>query len=125
MIKPRQKRLSLFISFLLMAFVFCQGMAQAGTLSSLLLASKQAGMASCHEMGIGPDQLASPTDCQHLDKAADTAGQPPLADYQAPVLIAFLLLPVEAPTSLQLAVVSPPDPASDPPLPIRFQRFRE
>lgn len=125
MTKPLRKRLSLFISFLLMAFVFCQGMAQAATVASVLPASMHADMAACHEMGASQDHLASPTDCQHLDKATDTAGQPLSADYQVPVLIAFLLLPLEAPTSLQLAAASPPDPSSDPPLAIRFQRFRE
>lgn len=74
MTKLQRKRLSLFISFLLMAFVFCQGMAQAAAVASLLPASMHADMASCHEMGVGQGHLASPTDCQHLDKAADTAG---------------------------------------------------
>lgn len=126
MTKPQRKRLSLFISALLMAFVFCQGMAQAASAGAALPPTMKSGMASCHDMSADAD-LAKPcpTDCQHLDKASDNSGQLLSALDPAPVLIAFLLLPVEAPTRLQLAVTSPPDPTSDPPLPIRFQRFRE
>lgn len=126
MTKTLRKRLSLFISFLLMTFVFCQGMAQAATVASQLPQKPSPVMASCHEDMAGTSQGVSgcPSDCQHLDKALDSFGQVLSFDY-VPVLIGLLVWPsADETVSLPSMALSLPDPASDPPLAIRLQRFR-
>lgn len=127
--KTLSRRLVTAISFLMVALVFCQGMAQAAMVGTALPAAPMAGM-TCHETGMAgmkgmPAKAGCAADCQHLDKATDSVGQLPSALDHTPILIGFLLAPVDAPISLRLAATWPPDPASDPPLPIRFQRFRE
>lgn len=126
MANPLRKRLSLFISFLLMTLVFCQGMAQAAVVASQLPQKPSPVMASCHEEMASTSQGASgcPSDCQHLDKALDSFGQVLPLDF-VPVLIGFLAWPSADETVLLSRLASsPPDPASDPPLAIRLQRFR-
>lgn len=126
MTKPLRKRLSLFISLLLMTLVFCQGMAQAAVVASQLPQKPSPVMASCHEdmASTSQDAAGCPSDCQHLDKALDSFGQVLSLDY-VPVLIGFQVWPsADETVSLPSLASSPPDPASDPPLAIRLQRFR-
>lgn len=121
-----RKRLSLFISLLMMAFVFCQGMAQASVVAAALPQAREMAVMSCHDGGgsAASDVADCPGDCQHLDKAVDSGGHVPSALDYVPVLIGMLLPPVDASLSRPLLAFSPPDSSSDPPLTIRFQRFR-
>lgn len=121
---PLTKRLAFVISFLMMAFVFCQGMAQAAVVASQMPQERSAGMMSCHDEVAGSaSAMECPSDCQSLDKALDSFGQVLATLDYVPILIGILLLPTEEP-SPRFAALSPPDTSSDPPLAIRFQRFR-
>lgn len=123
MTKNLTKRLALFISFLMMVFVFCQGMAQAAVVASQLPQERSAGTMSCHDDVAGTTSgMECPSDCQGLDKALDSSGQVLATLHYVPVLIGILLPTAES--SARVAALSPPDSSSDPPLAIRFQRFR-
>lgn len=122
--KNLTKRLAFVISFLMMAFIFCQGMAQAAVVASQLPQERSAGMMSCHDEIAGTASgMECPSDCQSLDKALDSSGQILATLNYVPVLIGMLLLPTDEP-SPRFAALSPPDPSSDPPLAILLQRFR-
>ncbi|MFZ5562297.1 MAG: hypothetical protein ACOY41_12385 [Pseudomonadota bacterium] len=122
--KNLTKRLAFIIGFLMMSFVYCQGMAQAAVVASQLPQERSAGMMSCHgEVANTASGMDCPGDCQSLDKALDSFGPVLAAPDYVPVLIGILLLPTDEP-SPRFAAPSPPDPSSDPPLAIRFQRFR-
>lgn len=126
--KTLRKRLSLFISFLLMTFVFCQGMAQASVVASQLPQKPSPVMTSCHDDMASASQGAAsgcPSDCQHLDKALDSFGQVLATLDYVPILIGLLVWPSADETAASPSLAfSPPDPTSDPPLAIRLQRFR-
>lgn len=126
MTKTLRKRLSLFISFLMMAFVFCQGMAQATVVASAMPQDHEMAMMACHDGGgSAASKVADcPSDCQHLDKAVDSGGHVLSALDYVPVLIGILLPPVDESSSRPMLAFSPPDSSSDPPLTIRFRRFR-
>lgn len=122
--KNLTKRLAFVISFLMIAFIFCQGMAQAAVVASGLPQERSA--MSCHDEAGSPaaDAAVCPSDCQSLAKALDSFSQVLSALDYVPILIGILLLPADESSSYRLAALSPPDPSSDPPLAIRFQRFR-
>lgn len=121
---PLTKRLAFVISFLMMSFVYCQGMAQAAVVASHLPQERHVGMMSCHdEVADATSGMECPSDCQSLDKALDSFGQILATLDYVPILIGILLLPTNEP-SPRFAALSPPDTSSDPPLAIRLQRFR-
>ncbi len=93
--------------------------------ASALPQTSSAGMMSCHDEGKGaaPSAIKCPSDCHSQGKALDSFGQILATLDYVPVLIGILLLPSDESSSHFIAL-SPPDPSSDPPLAIRFQRFR-
>lgn len=123
-------RIALFLSLLMTAFLFCQGMAQAAVVGAAIPTDTHApsGM-SCHETqaeGVNKATLEHPTVCQHLDKASDSSS--PLLSGLSHVtpITAFILPATDGNTGAiqrTALALTPPDP--DPPAAIRFHRFRE
>lgn len=123
----RRKQIALFLSLLLTAFMLCQGMAQAAVVGASVLASQPAPMAmSCHDDTVKKPQSGCPSDCQHVDKASDSSSLLlAVLDHVAPVIIFRLPAVTIHAGAIQLASLSPVPPDPDPPVALRFHRFRE
>ncbi|HEX5277692.1 hypothetical protein EV700_0116 [Fluviicoccus keumensis] len=123
-----RKRLSVLLSLLLTAFLFCQGVAKA---AALIPALSQVVVAtvplSCHER-IQPLHTTTEADCdtgcQHLDKAYSPESQPS-SWVHLPLVFIFFMPALQGEAGSPIAFASLPwhDPPGDPPIPIRFQRF--
>lgn len=129
MTRPHRQRLALFLSLILAAFVFCQGMAQAMTAAASLPLSKPMPAAmSCHDgqpTQSGPTGLACPSDCEYVVKASDSG--PQLSHLAAITAIVAFILPdvCREAGPIQLASLPLHNPVTDPPPTLRFHRFRE
>jgi len=83
----------------------------------------------CHESkpaDVDKSAPECPSDCQHLDKAAESASASLTAlDHVVPIIAFMLPLAAADDGAIQLTSLSfiPPDP--DPPATLRFHRFRE
>lgn len=132
MTRTHRRRIALFLSLLMTAFLACQGMAQAALVGTLMPASPHQAatmVMSCHEskpVDMAKSQSECPSDCQHLDKATDSASASLAAlDHVVPIIAFMLPLAAADVGAIQLSSLSfiPPDP--DPPATLRFHRFRE
>ncbi|MGH8492198.1 MAG: hypothetical protein ACRERR_03690 [Moraxellaceae bacterium] len=130
--RSHRRHIALFLSLLMTAFLACQGMAQAALVRTAMPAKQHQaatmGM-SCHESlpaDTAKSAPACPSDCQHLDKATESASATlAVLDHLVPI-VAFMLPLARADVgAIQLTSLSfiPPDP--DPPATLRFHRFRE
>lgn len=129
MTRTRRHRIALFLSLLMTAFLFCQGMAQAAVAGAAIPARQQAPMSmGCHDSSaksMVKAQPECPSDCQHLDKASNSSLSLTAVDHVTP-MVAFLLPTVVTDVgAIQLASLSPVPPDPDPPATLRFHRFRE
>ena len=126
-----RKQIALLLSLLLTAFMFCQGMAQAAVVGTAAPASRHAPTGvSCHDASakgvVTPPQSGCPSDCQHLDKASDSSSSLLAAlDHVVPVIIFRLPVVAINAGAIQPASLSPVPPDPDPPVALRFHRFRE
>lgn len=124
MTRTQRQRLSLFMSVILMIFTICQSQAMAMGLADATTPAMPtiAGCQDSHGDAPAAHQNCS-GECQHLQQHVDS-GTLPLADL-SPAIIAFWLPSLVQDTGrLTLALLPNHDPVSDPPLAIRFQRFR-
>jgi len=130
MTRIRRRRIALFLSLLMTAFLFCQGMAQAAVVGAAVPVGQHAPMSmSCHDSsakGMVKAQPECPNDCQHLDKASNSSLSLLTTIDHVTAMVAFMLPAVAVDVgAIQLASLSPVPPDPDPPATIRFHRFRE
>lgn len=123
---PR-KQIALATSFLMVALLFCQGMALAASQHGPR--HGQAAAASCHAAAtqVAADNRLhnGDADCQHLVEGVGKTAEVMQTLTAGPYLTGFWSLPDLLSSRPRLAAFFPPDAAAGPPLTLRFQRFRE
>lgn len=128
MIRTHRRRIALFLSLLMTAFLFCQGVAQAAVMGAMLPEQSMPMGINCPMSGsteLVKSSAGAAMDCQHLDKATADASHL-LSALDILPMVAFLLPALGDEVGVrQLAALSPIPPDPDPPPTIRFHRFRE
>jgi hypothetical protein len=127
MIQTHRKRIALFLSFVMVALLLCQGMAQAALLGEMSRPAAAATM-TCHDMGMKVPAASHgklcPSDCQHLDKASGSLSLSADLGNLSLLATAFWLPAYSPAETIQIVSLAPSPHSPDPPPLIRFQHFR-
>lgn len=128
MIRTHRKRIALFLSFVMVALLLCQGMAQAALLGEMSAPAQVSTTMTCHAMDMkmpAPSHgKLCPADCQHLDKASGSLNLSADLGSLSVLATAFWLPAYMSTEAIQVVSLAPSPHSPDPPPLIRFQHFR-